>query len=307
MLNPQKLPFLASIGWQLKNVYQLNEKEMIQLYQRNWDYRSTFNNLEDEEQGFVYYLAKKYNSWILPDLEMFNLDHHNKILKILNAFNPEVLRNACALFAGGTLLTLEYDEYRLSKDIDFLFPYGTQDYRYLRNLIYDNGIAALFTNTTNIKLGDSTANQYGIRFPVTVNETTIKVEIVANGNFNLDPPVYPEWANIPCLSITDRFTSKLMANADRWNDASTQSRDLIDLAILRTNHDIPVDAISKAEAIYEVRSPLIKAINQFLEKPEYSHKCFDELSVPQEKIPIIMDGINLLIIDFTKNISTHQK
>ncbi len=301
MLNPQKLPFLESIGWQLKNVYQLNEKEMIQLYQRNWHYRYTFKNLKDEEEGFIYYLPNKYNSWILPDLEMFNLDHHNKILKILNAFNAEVLRNASALFAGGTLLTLEYDEYRLSKDIDFLFPYGTENYRYLRNLIYDDGIAALFINTTNILVGDSTANQYGIRFPVTVNGTTIKVEIVANGNFNLDPPVYPQWANIPCLSISDRFTSILMANADRWNDASTQSRDLIDLAILRVNNDIPAGAISKAEASYEVRSPLIRAINQFLEKTEYRHKCFHELSVTEEKIPIIMNGIDLLFVDFKKN------
>ncbi|MBD2775137.1 nucleotidyl transferase AbiEii/AbiGii toxin family protein [Iningainema tapete] len=304
MLNLQKLPFLESIGWQLKNVYQLNEKEMIQLYQRNWHYRYTFKNLEDEEERFVYYLAKKYKSWILPDLEMFNLDHHNKILKILNAFNPEVLRNASALFAGGTLLSLEYDEYRLSKDIDFLFPYGTEHYKYLRNLIYDNGIAALFINTTNILVGDSTANQYGIRFPVTVNGTTIKVELVANGNFNLDPPVYPQWANIPCLSISDRFTSKFMANADRWNDASTQSRDLIDLAILRVNNDIPTGAFSKAEASYEVRSPLIRAINQFLEKTEYSHKCFQELSVPEEKIPIIMNGIDLLLVDLKKNPSS---
>ncbi|MDZ8260194.1 nucleotidyl transferase AbiEii/AbiGii toxin family protein [Nostoc sp. ChiQUE01b] len=303
MLNPEKLPFLESIGWQLKNVYQLHEKEMIQLYQRNWHYRSTFKHLEDEEEGFVYYLANKYNSWILADLEMFNLDYHNKILKILNAFNPEVLRNAYALFAGGTLLTLEYDEYRLSKDIDFLFPSGTEHYRYLRNLIYDDGIAALFINTTNIRLGDSTANQYGIRFPVTVNGTTIKVEIVANGNFNLDPPVYPQWANIPCLSISDRFTSKLMANADRWNDASTQSRDLIDLAILRMNNDIPASAISKAEATYEVRSPLIRAIKQFIEKTEYSQKCFQQLSVIEEKIPIIMNGIDLLLVDF-KNSSS---
>ncbi len=51
----------------------------------------------------------------------------------------------------------------------------------------------------------------------------------------------------------------------------------------------------------------MRAINQFLEKPEYSHKCFDELSVNQEKIPIIMNGIFLLNVDFTKNISTHQK
>ncbi|WP_228014798.1 nucleotidyl transferase AbiEii/AbiGii toxin family protein [Fortiea sp. LEGE XX443] len=131
MLNPQKLPFLESVGWQINNINKLTEKEMLQLYQRNWHQQNTFKNLKQEEKNFVHYLAKKYNSWILPDFEVFDLNHHNKILKILNAFNPEILKKASAHFAGGTLLALEYDEYRLSKDIDFLFPYATENYRYL--------------------------------------------------------------------------------------------------------------------------------------------------------------------------------
>jgi Nucleotidyl transferase AbiEii toxin, Type IV TA system len=299
MPNPQNLPFLESIGWQLNNVYQLTEKEMIQLYQRNWYHQTTFNNLKKEEKDFIYYLAQKYHSWILPDLEMFNLEHHNKILKILNAFNPEVLQKASAHFAGGTLLALEYDEYRLSKDIDFLIPYGKENYRYLRKLLYDEGIAALFQSLADIQLSESTINQYGIRFPVAVNETNIKVEIVVNGGFTLDPPVYPNWANnIPCLSISDRFTSKLMTNADRWNDSSTQSRDLIDLAILRVNNEIPLRAIAKAEETYEVKKPLVKAINNFIEKEEYRDKCFRQLNVPENKISVIMNGINLLFVDF---------
>ncbi|MEH2326464.1 MAG: hypothetical protein V7K32_23465 [Nostoc sp.] len=68
-------------------------------------------------------------------------------------------------------------------DIDFLFPYTTENYRYLRNVIYDEGIVALFQSTTDIELGDTTINQYGVGFAVVVNETTIKVEIVANGIF----------------------------------------------------------------------------------------------------------------------------
>lgn len=298
MLNQQKLPFLESIGWQLKNVYQMSEKEMVQLYQRNWHHQTTFNNLKQEEKDFVHYLAKKYNSWILPDFEMFSIEHHHNILKILDAFNPEVFKKAFAYFGGGTLLALEYDEYRLSKDVDFLFPYGTENYRYLRNLIYDEGIVALFKSTRDIELGDTTINQYGIRFPVVVNETTIKVEIVANGTFTLDPPVYPQWTKIPCLSISDRFTSKLMANADRWNDSSTQSRDLIDLAILRVNNEMPARAIAKAEESYEVKKPLLKAITNFTQQERYRDKCFQELNVPEEKFPIIMDGINRLLVDF---------
>ncbi|MBE9008550.1 nucleotidyl transferase AbiEii/AbiGii toxin family protein [Fortiea sp. LEGE XX443] len=170
--------------------------------------------------------------------------------------------------------------------------------RYLRHLVYDQGIAALFQSTTDIQLGESTINQYGIRFPVAVNETNIKVEIVANGAFTLDPPIHPKWANIPCLSIGDRFTSKLMANADRWNDSSTQSRDLIDLAMLRVNHEIPPQAIAKAEETYEVKKPLLKAIKNFIEKEEYRNKCFQQLNVPEDKRKIIMNGIDLLTVDF---------
>ncbi|MEH2153131.1 MAG: hypothetical protein V7K66_02290 [Nostoc sp.] len=50
MLNLQKLPFIESIGWQLKNVYQMSEKEIIQLYQCNWHHQTTFKNLKQEEQ-----------------------------------------------------------------------------------------------------------------------------------------------------------------------------------------------------------------------------------------------------------------
>lgn len=271
---------------------------MIQLYQRNWHHQNTFHNVKKEEKDFIHYLAKKYNSWILPDLEMFNIEHHQKILKILKSFNPEVLKKASAYFADGTLLALEYDEYRLSKDIDFLFQYKTENYRYLRKLLYDEGIATLFQNLIDIQLGESTINQYGIRFSVIVNDTNIKVEIVANEGFTVDPPVYPNWANIPCLSISDRFTSKFMANADRWNDSSTQSRDLIDLAILRINNEIPLRAIAKAEETYEIREPLIKAINNFIQKEEYRDKCFQQLNVSENKIPVIMNGINQLFVDF---------
>jgi hypothetical protein len=84
----------------------------------------------------------------------------------------------------------------------------------------------------------------------------------------------------------------------RWNDSSTQSRDLIDLAILRVNNEIPAHAIAKAEEIYEVKKPLVKAITNFTEKERYRDKCFQELNIPEEKFPVIMDGINWLLVDF---------
>ncbi len=50
----------------------------------------------------------------------FNVDHHNKILTILKSLDSNVLRDSNAYFGGGTLLALEFGEYRWSKDIDFI-------------------------------------------------------------------------------------------------------------------------------------------------------------------------------------------
>jgi len=50
----------------------------------------------------------------------FRLDHHNKILTILECLDSEVLRKGSAYFGGGTLLALDFEEYRWSKDVDFI-------------------------------------------------------------------------------------------------------------------------------------------------------------------------------------------
>jgi hypothetical protein len=67
---------------------------------------------------------------------------------------------------------------------------------------------------------------------------------------------------------------------------------------LRVNNEIPLRAIAKAEETYEVKKPLVKAINNFMEKEEYRDKCFQQLNVLENKIPVIMNGINLLFVDF---------
>ncbi|OKH55279.1 hypothetical protein NIES2101_04765 [Calothrix sp. HK-06] len=48
----------------------------------------------------------------------FRFDYHNKILTILQSLNCNVLENGSAYFGGGTILTLDFDEYRWSKDIE---------------------------------------------------------------------------------------------------------------------------------------------------------------------------------------------
>ncbi|MBD2542258.1 nucleotidyl transferase AbiEii/AbiGii toxin family protein [Coleofasciculus sp. FACHB-SPT36] len=227
----------------------------------------------------------------------FRLDYHNKILTILESLDAEVLRKGSAYFGGGTLLALDFEEYRWSKDVDFISPVGESGYKYLRTVIFDGGYEALFRDLSRIQVGRGTTDQYGIRMMVIVDNIPIKAEIIAEARFQLDPPRYPKWSSVACLSLNDCFTSKLLSNCDRYMDDSVEARDLIDLAILRLQSSIPQESIEKAEKAYEVVRPLKKAIARFQERPHYRQECFLSLQVDKVKIPRIIDGVDFLATD----------
>jgi hypothetical protein len=227
----------------------------------------------------------------------FKLDHHNKISTILESFNRDLLNESFAYFGGGTLITLDFEEYRWSKDVDFICPVSTLGYKNLRTAIYDGGYEALFRDLTQLKIGHSTTDQYGIRMLITVGELPVKVEIIAEVRFELDPPRYLEWTSVPCLSLNDCFTSKLLANSDRFRDGSVEARDLIDLAVLRLHSPIPPSAIDKAEKTYEVMRPLKDAVQSFQTRPDFRDKCFKGLQINDAQVPKVIDGIDLLARD----------
>ncbi len=226
---------------------------------------------------------------------MFELDHHQKILTILKSLNVDFFDRSNAYFGGGTQLALQFGEYRWSKDIDFICPYG-EGYRSLRHSINQDSYNALFTSTDDLTFPrDIKADQYGIRFAVLISGTLIKFEIIAEGRITLGTPEYPEWSPVPCLNFEDACTEKLFSNADRWADTSIESRDLIDLAVLRQQAEIPAESYQKAEEVYPVKTPLIKAIQNFQNTPEYRTQCFTELQI--EAPSYIIDGIDLLAAD----------
>ncbi|MEC4812700.1 MAG: nucleotidyl transferase AbiEii/AbiGii toxin family protein [Scytonema sp. PMC 1069.18] len=227
----------------------------------------------------------------------FRLDYHNKILTVLESLDCEILRKGSAYFGGGTLLALDFEEYRWSKDVDFIASVGTEGYKYLRTVVFDDGHEALFRDLSKIQLGRSTTDQYGIRMIVAVGDVFVKTEIIAESRFQLDPPRYPQWSPVPCLSLNDCFTSKLLANSDRYMDNSVISRDLIDLAVLRLQSPIPQLSIDKAENAYEVMRPLKKAIERFQQRPDYRQTCFEGLQIDESQISKIIDGIDLLSMD----------
>ncbi len=60
----------------------------------------------------------------------FRLEHHNKIFTILECLDFEILKKGSSYFGGGTLLALDFQEYRWSNDIDFLSSVSTGGYKY---------------------------------------------------------------------------------------------------------------------------------------------------------------------------------
>ena len=223
---------------------------------------------------------------------------HNQILRVLESLNHDFLSQCAAHFGGGTMLALAYGEYRLSRDLDFLCPYG-ESFSYLRKGVHDRGYAALFdlARCEGIKFPrDIRADRDGVRFTVQLEEDIFKVEIVAEGRIMLDPPVQPDWSPVNCLSVVDQVCEKLLANGDRWADTSVDSRDLIDLAMLKQSTSFPHQALEKAEAAYPTIEPLKRSIQNFQAKPDYRLRCYERLQVAS---PLdVVEGLDQLAQQF---------
>jgi hypothetical protein len=294
---PHKLPFLEFLGWQIADVYRLTQLEMLASYERGWRYRH-ITNLPASELAFIKQLAFDRNSWLSSEFMDFEIGHHQLIYRILEGLNCEFLSEYRAYFGGGTLISLDLGEYRTSNDIDFICALGS-DYRKLRNAISDRHPQILLKDNSGLEIERFIADQYGIRMAVIVDGMPIKTEIIAEARFELDSPRQPSWSPVECLSISDCFTSKLLANADRYTDSSVHSRDLIDLAFLRNEQSIPDLAIEKAEAAYRVMIPLKTALTKFQANTDLRFHCYENLTISEAFRSKLIDGIDLLSIDLS--------
>jgi hypothetical protein len=274
---PANLPFLSAICWQIRDVHGLSPGEMLWRYERGWHYRDSLAIVNAEEQEFIDSLVDTYGSWLGSGPMERVL--HQQIIAILGCLNRGFLRDCGVYFGRGTLLALRYGEYRLSQDIDFLCS-SSIGYRQLRSAVLTDRYSALFqTQNTLTFPRDIQANQYGIRFPVVIDGQTIRLEIVSEGRIELGEPVQLDWCPVFSLNDVDIAAEKLLANSDRWPDQSVLSRDLIDLAMLRSQGELPAEAIAKAEAAYPVIEPLRRSIVWFQDRPDYRSRCYDQLQV----------------------------
>jgi Nucleotidyl transferase AbiEii toxin, Type IV TA system len=228
---------------------------------------------------------------------MFRREQHRKVLSLLHAFDSEILSRCRFFFGGGTRIVLDLDEYRESRDVDFLCADG-EGYAELRFQAATKGYDALFKTSPRDGLlfpREMRIDQYGIRFPVEIDGVMIRVELIREARIGLGPGARPSWSPVDCLAATDCYAEKVLANSDRWADRQFLSRDLIDLAALRSQlGPVPEEAWSKVEHAYRTagRDDLLKAIETFNRDDSYQQRCFQGLHLDDPAR--VLEGVNQL-------------
>lgn len=227
---------------------------------------------------------------------MFSRPHHRRIAAVLQALNAGQLSTHRCYFGGGTAIVLLHGEFRESADIDFLIS-DIDGYRALRELITDNaGINALTHRPLNT-LREVRTDQYGIRTFLDVDGSPIKFEIIHEGRIQLDTPTLEDQVcGVTTLTPLDMAASKLLANADRWADRSSFSRDVIDLAMMTPSPNMLQDAISKAARAYgsSIERCLAAAIDYLRDNPHRLDACMRALHVRDTPKAVLWQRIKTL-------------
>ena len=218
---------------------------------------------------------------------MFTRLHHQRIAKVLESLDADLLKQHNCLFAGGTAIALGYGEYRESVDIDFLVS-DLASYRYLRNSVREQGLQALMKSTDagQLQTSDIRSDQYGIRTRVFLEGQPIKFEIVLEGRIGLAKPGKKDSIlGVASLTRLDMAASKLLANSDRGLDMGMHCRDVIDLAMLSLSKAEFAEAAIKGEAAYgeAIFKDLAKVIDMLSEANGLLERCMKamDVSVPR--------------------------
>ena len=235
---------------------------------------------------------------------MLTRPHHQRIAKVLESLDADLLKRHNCLFAGGTAIALGYGEYRESVDIDFLVS-DLASYRYLRNSVREQGLQVLMksTDASQLQTSDIRSDQYGIRTKVFVEGKPIKFEIVLEGRISLAKPGKKDSVlGVATLMKIDMAVSKLLANSDRGLDVGMHCRDVIDLAMLSLNKSEFAEATTKGEAAYgeAILKDLAKVIGMLSEANGLLERCMKamDVSVPRallwqniSKLKIFLDDV----------------
>lgn len=183
----------------------------------------------------------------------------------------DLLTTCACWFGGGTEIVLDLDEYRLSKDIDFLCS-DADGYRKIRGLVVAAGSKALFGGTVQ-EVRAFRSDRSGIRGIISAQGISLRTEIVRESRIGLEGCADPV-LGVPRLTHADRVAEELLGNADRCQDRSTAYRDAIDLGMLALRRGpFSEAALEKAERAYgeDVRVKLEGATGRLADAGERGH------------------------------------
>ena len=136
---------------------------------------------------------------------MFSREHHKSVITVLNTLAPDYFQARQCYFGGGTLLALEFGEYRESVDIDFLIS-DTEAIRTLRADLRKDDYSVLFASTNpSIALNPQQprVTRDKVLFAAQPHDTRIKVEILFEGRITLDNPRQLPFTEMSCLALRD--------------------------------------------------------------------------------------------------------
>lgn len=221
---------------------------------------------------------------------------HRAVLAMLSRLDQSFLDQCRCYFGGGTSVVLELGEYRESHDIYFLCA-DREGYRLLRETVTETSLGAVARQGI-LLAREVRIDQYGIRTWLGAPNAKLKFEIVREARIDLSSR---RLAGIPvsCLDRPTSFAEKFLANADRGLDASTLSRDAIDLAFMMAGwpQADAVAGIRVARDAYgtDIDRKLVSVTQKLREDKRYRLKCIEGLAVSDAKT--LTAGLELLARD----------
>jgi hypothetical protein len=224
----------------------------------------------------------------------FRRASHRTVAGALAALDAAFLAANGIYFGGGTRIVLELDEYRESRDIDFLCA-SRPGYRTLREAVSATSLGPLARGKA-LKLDrEIRADQYGVRTWLALAGLALKFEIVRESRIDLQETSVAGLP-VPCLDRPHAFAEKFLANADRGLDASTLSRDAIDLAFMvlswGTGTAAQGAAIAREAYGKEVDRKLGAVVQKLRGDRKYRTSCIDGMAI--EDTRTLAKGLELL-------------
>lgn len=220
----------------------------------------------------------------MPD-RRFKRPAHQQVLSLLGNLDSAFLAEARCYFGGGTRIVLELGEYRVSRDMCFLCS-DRDGYRLLRETVLDSTLGKIAaTNLTLVR--DVRADQYGVRTFIEQDDTRLKFEIAREARIDLSG-TNVSGLPVTCLARPHCFAERFLANADRGMDASTLSRDIIDLAFMvegwsaddaRLGMELAVDAYGDS-----TQKALDSVLIKMKENRTYRNRCVEGLAIKDTRV-----------------------